>query len=221
MKNTIKKDFGLWIIILLPIAYLASIWQELPQKLPMHWNYKGEIDRYGDKFELLWISLGMPLGIYLIFLLVPIIDPKKSLDKMGKKYQSLKFLLTAFMSILALYIIYISKNQSLGNPNYIVLIIGALFMLLGNYFKTIQPNYFIGIRTPWTLESKEVWRTTHNLAGKLWFVGGLVIIILSLMLDKKLNFIIFLSITAIISIVPVVYSYILYKKNEDLPAGIK
>jgi len=117
------------------------------------------------------------------------------------------------MSVLALFIIYTAKNQSFANPNYILLLCGVLFILLGNYFKTIKANYFIGIRTPWTLENESVWKETHKLGGKIWFAGGLLVILSSLIFDERTNFIIFMTIIAVMVLVPVVYSYLLFKKQ--------
>jgi uncharacterized membrane protein len=85
-------------------------------------------------------------------------------------------------------------------------------MALGNYFKVIKQNYFLGIKTPWTLESEEVWKLTHILAGKLWILGGLLIVIFSLVIPEDINFYLFITITAIITIVPIVYSYLIFKK---------
>jgi hypothetical protein len=85
-------------------------------------------------------------------------------------------------------------------------------MVLGNYFKVIKQNYFLGIKTPWTLESEEVWKLTHILAGKLWIVGGLLIVIFSLVIPEDINFYLFITITSIITIVPIVYSYLIFKK---------
>jgi uncharacterized membrane protein len=209
----LKKELPLITIVLLPFIYLASIWNQLPEKVPMHWNIKGEIDRYGEKMELIIIPILLPLLVYIIFLVVPKIDPKNKLNKMGNKLQAIKVLLTTFMAILALFIIYSAKNQSFANPNYIILLIGVLYIILGNYFKTIKANYFIGIRTPWTLENETVWKKTHKLGGKLWFVGGIIIVLTSLILDKEPNVTVFLIITGIITIIPIVYSYIIFK-NE-------
>ena len=208
----LKREIPLIAIVLLPFIYLAYIWNELPEKVPMHWNIKGEIDRFGNKTELLLIPIFLPLLVYLIFLIVPKIDPKNKISKMGNKYQHIKILLTTFMSILALFIIYTAKNQSFANPNYIVLFIGILYIILGNYFKTIKANYFIGIRTPWTLENETVWKETHKLGGKMWFVGGIIVVTSSLILEKQLNFILFMIITGIIIIVPITYSYFKFKK---------
>lgn len=209
----LKKELPILAIVLLPFIYLGYVWNELPSKVPMHWNIKGEIDRYGDKSELIIIPFLLPLLVYLIFLVVPKIDPKNKLNQMGGKLQAIKFLLTTLMSILALFIIYTAKNQSFTNPNYIVIIIGVLFIVIGNYFKTIKPNYFIGIRTPWTLENETVWKKTHKLGGKMWFIGGILIVILSIILNKSLSFTIFMIITGVITIIPIAYSYLIYR-NE-------
>lgn len=210
----LKKELPLIAIVLLPFIYLAYIWNQLPERVPMHWNIKGEIDRYGEKMELIIIPILLPLLVYIIFLVIPKIDPKNKLNKMGNKLQTIKVLLTTFMSILALFIIYSAKNESFTNPNYIVLSIGVLYIILGNYFKTIKANYFIGIRTPWTLENETVWKKTHKLGGKLWFVGGIIVVLTSLILDKEPNVTVFLIITGIITIIPIVYSYIIFKKEK-------
>ena len=210
----LKKEIPILAIVALPFIYLAYIWKELPETVPMHWNITGEIDRYGDKSELIVIPFLLPLLVYIIFLVVPKIDPKNKLNKMGNKLQIMKFLLTTIMSILALLIIYSARNDSFLNSNYVVLLIGVLFIVSGNYFKTIKPNYFIGIRTPWTLESETAWKETHRLAGKLWFIGGIIVVFSSLIADQKANNMIFLTVTLIISIIPILHSYIVFKKEK-------
>jgi len=208
----LKNETPLIAIILLPFIYLAYIWNELPEKVPTHWNIKGEIDKFGDKSELLLIPILLPLSIYILFLIIPKIDPKNKITKMGSKYQHIKILLTTFMSVLALFIIYSAKNQSFANPNYIVLSIGISYIILGNYFKTLKANYFIGIRTPWTLENETVWKETHKLGGKMWFIGGIIVVISSLILEKQTNFTLFMVITGIITVIPIIYSYLIFNK---------
>ncbi len=211
MKINIQKELSLIAIVLAPFIYLASVWENLPNSVPLHWNIEGEIDRYGEKSELILIPILLPLLIYVIFTIVPLIDPKGKIQQMGNKYFMLKAAMTVFMSILAMIIIYAVKNETLYNPNYIVLLIGVLFIILGNYFKTLRANYFIGIRTPWTLENETVWKETHKLAGKIWFAGGLIVILSSLLLDNKANFNVFISIIVIISLIPVIYSFFKYR----------
>ena len=77
-----------------------------------------------------------------------------------------------------------------------------------------KPNYFIGIRTPWTLESEKVWTETHKLSGKMWFLGGIIVVIASLVLSNPSNFIMFLIVTGVITIIPIIYSYIIFNKEK-------
>lgn len=211
----LKNELPVIVIILTPFLYLAYIWNQLPERVPIHWNIHGQIDRYGDKLELLLIPIFLPLLVYLIFLLTPIIDPKRKIDMMGRKYRSLKLLMSTFMSVLAIYIIYAVKNQSLENQNFILLILGVLYIIIGNYFKTIRANYFIGIRTPWTLENETVWRDTHRMAGVLWFIAGFVVVVATLLLNREHGMIFFMIITGIITLVPVIYSYLRYSRLKS------
>lgn len=215
MKTSFKKELPTIILVILPFLYLAYVWNSLPKRVPVHWNVNGEIDGWGDKMQLISISFALPVLIYAIFLLVPIIDPKKRIKKMGSKYQQLKFILVLFMSALAVLIIYSAKNQSFNSIAYVFGIIGFLIMASGNYFKTIKPNYFIGIKTPWTLENETVWKETHSLAGKMWFVGGLAMVVVSFILKGKAHMVVYFSICAIISIVPIVFSYIRFKALKE------
>lgn len=208
-----KKEIPFLAIALIPFVYLIYIWNRLPEKVPMHWNGAGEIDRYGNKKELL-VTLFMLVGItYFVFLIIPSIDPKQKLQNMGNKLNNLRMILTLFMSGLAVFILY-SVQQKSSNPRFVFAIIGLLFAFLGNYFKTIKPNYFIGIRTPWTPENEEVWKKTHLMGGKLWFVGGLLMA-LTFLLPNEMQLYTFLGITAVITIVPIVYSYLEFKKIKN------
>jgi uncharacterized membrane protein len=212
MNKNLKKELPIIGFVLLPFIYLAYLWNSLPEKVPIHWDYKGEIDDWGTKYSLLGLIFLLPVFTYVLMLAIPKIDPKKRIELMGGKYYQIKLVLVCFMSVLALFIIHSSKSQTLSSPSIVFVLIGLLFMALGNYFKVIKQNYFLGIKTPWTLESEEVWKLTHILAGKLWIIGGLLIVILSLIIPENINFYFFLSITAIISIVPIVYSYFIFKK---------
>lgn len=211
----LKKEFPYVSIALLPFIYLAIIWNKLPQKVPMHMNMNGEVDRWGNRLELIFMLCIISGLTYIIFLFLPKIDPKQKLQNMGKKFDSLRLILTFFMSVLGIYILYTIQNQTSNinsKPDLFFPLIGLLFAFLGNYMKTVKPNYFIGIRTPWTLENEEVWRKTHLLGGKLWFIGGLLMT-LTYFLEPKLQFNVFIGITAVISIIPMVFSYLEFKKQ--------
>lgn len=208
-----KKELPYLFISLLPFAYLAYIWPSLPQKVPMHWNAAGEIDRWGDKSETLMIPILMTGLVYVLFLILPKIDPKGKLEKMGNKLNDFRLILTGFMSVLSLYVLYSIKTLN-ADPKLLFPLLGLLFAFLGNYMKTMKPNYFIGIRTPWTLENEEVWKKTHKMGGWLWFVGGLLMAF-SFLLDGKAQFYTFMTIIIVITVIPVTYSYIEFKKQKN------
>lgn len=216
MNSNLKKELPLVLLTIIPFLYLGYIWNSLSDKVPIHWNSAGEINRWGNKSELIIIPLLLPLLTYIIFYITPIIDPKRKLKSMGNKFYQLKFCIVLFMSVLALYILHSTKNQSFFSPNTMIMLIGLLFAMIGNYLPSVKANYFIGIKTPWTLENDTVWKKTHQLAGRLWFPGGLIIVILSFIIkDPKLMHIIFLTITGIIAIIPIVYSFIIFKKESQ------
>jgi uncharacterized membrane protein len=212
MNLEFKKELPLIGIVLTPFVYLAVIWNNLPEKVPVHWNYNGQIDRWGEKYTLIIIVFLFTIFLYVLMLIIPKIDPKKRLEVMGGKFYQLKFILLLFFSGLALIIVNISKNESLSNPGLINTLIGFLFIVLGNYFKVIQPNYFIGIRTPWTLENKEVWKSTHAFSGKLWMLGGVIIVLSGLLLSNKLLKYSLISVMVIIVVVPILFSYFKFKQ---------
>ena len=215
MKFNLKKELPLLLLSVLPLSFLAFVWNGLPERVPLQWGLNGEVNKYGDKMELLIIGL-LPIFLYALFLFIPMIDPKKRLEAMGNKFYSIRLITALFIAVLSSFIIYSVKEQSLGNPNYLFMIIGAFYVLLGNYFKTIKPNYFVGIRTPWTLENEEIWKNTHRLAGKLWVAGGLVIIISCFVLNEENALIVFFVITGIITLIPVIHSYLQFKKIASL-----
>ena len=214
MKLTLRKELPIIGIVLIPFVYLAFLWNTLPEKVPTHWNYKGEIDRWGDKYSLIGLLFLLPVLTYLLLLIIPKIDPKKRIGIMGGKYYQLKFIIVLLMSLLSLFIFYLTKNQSISNPNLIFALIGILIVVMGNYFKVIQPNYFLGIRTPWTLENKEVWKSTHTFASKLWVIGGLVIVLGGLILENDSFSVAFITLVIVLAVVPMVYSYIKFKEIE-------
>ena len=207
-----KKEVPFIFIALLPLIYLGFVWNILPDKIPMHWNASGEIDDWGKKIEIIIPLLIVSSVGYFTFLLAPDLDPKGNFDKMGRKLNNLRYIISIFMTLLGLFIVYSIQTLN-SNPNMVFVIIGLLFSFLGNYFKTIKPNYFIGIKTPWTLENEEVWKKTHLISGKLWFVGG-ILMGLTILLPNEFKFYTFIGIVAIISIIPIIFSYLEFKKIQ-------
>jgi uncharacterized membrane protein len=219
MKKFNSMDAAAVVIWLLPIAYIAYIYQSLPVSVPVHFGIDGNPDRYGGKEEFLATEgavMGAAALVYLLLKFLPAIDPKKYVKYGEPTFQKLALGLVLFISALTIAIAFATINHTFKIDKLILPIIGLLLAFMGNIMHSIRPNYFAGVRTPWTLEDNDTWRATHRLAGKLWFVGGIVITIAVLLLPAKAGMIIFMSMIAILVLVPVVYSYIYYRKHHPL-----
>jgi uncharacterized membrane protein len=208
----IKKEWFCLLLVATPFAYLASIWTELPQEVPLHWNLQGEIDRWGSKSDLLFVPVFTSLLVYVLFTLVPLIDPKKRIEEMGTTYGKLKLAIVATMSVLALALLYMSGVESSVSPRFVFFIVGLLFTVLGGFMKSIKPNYFIGIRTPWTLESPYVWEKTHKFGGVLFMLGGLVICALAVLASTETVLQLTIAIGLGIAFLLIIHSYLVYRR---------
>lgn len=209
-SKTIYRELFLIILTILPIVYMLINWSNLPDQLPTHFDLKGEANGYGSKLVFIYL----PLGLYLLLLVLPLIDPRKrNYEIFSDTYFKLRVILSLFIGIVDTIIIYNIlhgvEKMGLLLPSVVLL----LFTLFGNYLGNVRPNYFIGIKCPWTLNSDEVWIRTHKLAGKLWFWSGVVgLAALFIIKDPKLVLIPVLCITVII---PVVYAYIIHQKIQN------
>jgi uncharacterized membrane protein len=213
-----KKNIINWIAILtslLPFAYLAFIWNSLPDIVPVHFDLQMKPDRMGNKSEL-WIVTGILAGvsicIYFLMINIHRIDPKRKDETQSGTFNKLAFGLVIFLAALNSIIISSAKGN-LILQNLLFPLVGLLFAFLGNYINNIKPNYFAGIRLPWTLSDDENWRRTHHLAGKLWFSGGLLIAIISLLLPLRVVVTFFIAATVILVLIPAIYSYRFFKKQ--------
>jgi uncharacterized membrane protein len=215
MKKLLKETI-LWILILLPLVYLAKIWDKLPEIVPTHFNNNGIANGWSQKTTLLAIVFGMGVGFYFIMLIIPYLDPRKNLRQMGHKYYNIRFIITFFISLITIFIIYSSNGGSFKNPNTILLICGTIFIILGIIFFSIKPNNFIGFRTTWAMESDSNWNKTHQLAAPLLILGGGVLDACPIISPHKaVSPIIVLGIVAITMLTPIIYSYIVFKEEEQ------
>jgi uncharacterized membrane protein len=185
--------------------------------VPVHFGIDGKADGWSGKGSLWAMAAGIPLGLYALMLVIPVLDPKKRIGEMGVKYHHFRFILGAFFSAISGYILYVTRSGGDMNAGGLVAILGGFFAALGNYMQALRPNYFIGIRTPWTLESEEVWKSTHRLGGRMWMVGGVLLMVLGLLVKSGLWLLIPVMTVFITMVgVPVVQSYLLFREAARL-----
>lgn len=217
MKKFTYMDLAALVIWLLPAAYLTNIYSSLPATVPMHYGMDGKVNRYGDKSELIVlvsVLLFVGLLVYLLMKFLPSIDPKKQVKYGGETFRKIAFGIVLFVSALNIAILYAALHQNLPIDKIILPIIGLLFAFMWNMMNNIKPNYFAGVRTPWTLESEDNWRATHRVAGKLWFIGGIVLTIATLLLPSIAATIVFTSSILVLTFIPIIYSYVYYKSHQ-------
>lgn len=222
MKN-LKTIFLQMLFSLIPIIYYLSIWEDLPENVPTHYNIHNIPDNFGTRFELLsllLILIGITLGTSLLLLNIGKIDPKKQSIGNTRLVVKIAWALIIIMILISSYIVYSTENYAKStnseiSPKYIIALVGILFALIGNYMNNLKPNYFIGIRTPWTLHDDENWRKTHYLSSKIWFFGGLTLFVLSLFIPVQyISFLILIFIIPIAGL-PIFYSFYLFKKKQN------
>lgn len=206
-----------FIVMAIPWIYLAFIWNELPQSIPTHFSISGEPDKFGPKNEIIIAPITFTvIGILVYFILRNIhkIDPKKKYTSTTSSVLSkISVAMIILFCAISLFLCYWTlKGKTAGLP----LLFCALSLFLayiGNLMHSIKPNYFAGFRVPWTLENEENWRKTHQLASKIWFTGGIVLAITSLLLPLKVLIIVFISSVFVMTLIPVFYSYNIYRNS--------
>ena len=208
IKKNLKVLIITSIIILLPILAGLILWNQLPEKIPTHWNASGEIDGWSSKaFAVFGLPLLM-LGIQWLCVLGTAADPKKAAHP--QKVLQLVLWICPVISILMFTLTYIAALGGQVRMEMIMpVFVGLVLTIVGNYLPKCKQNYTIGIKIPWTLNNEENWNKTHRFAGWLWTVCGIVIMLTGIFG----GFWIFAIVVALMALAPILYSYILHRKG--------
>ncbi len=209
------KLIRLAIIAALILTFLITIivYPALPDQVVSHWNAAGQPDGSMSKFWGLMLIPIIMTGLVALFAIIPRIDPlRKSYDTFRNYYDGFVLLFVLFM--LAVQLMIISWNSGYHiSPNLLLpFLIGILFIYIGFLLDYAEQNWFVGIRTPWTLSSKTVWKKTHELGGKLFKISG-VICFAGLLFPHLAIWFILVPVLAT-AVVTIVYSYFVYTREE-------
>lgn len=218
MNSLLKKM--VWPLMAAPAIYLAIVWKSLPEKVAMHFTLKGEADRFGSRNELITTIIIMTVVNIIVYLLLTNIwriDPKKNAAENRNRIATIGFATVVLLSAVMCMIIYSASRGNISFSTGLIFSgVGLFLAILGNYLPNMKPNYFAGFRLPWTLENEENWRKTHQLAGRLWFGGGLILAVICLFLPAKAAIIVFFTIMVTITLIPCVYSFRLYRQQKNI-----
>jgi uncharacterized membrane protein len=208
-----SRWFGL---VAAALAVAMSVWAfpQLPPRVATHWNLQGTPDGFSGRGWAIAIVPIMLVIMTVIFNVLPKVDPRReNYQKFLSSYwlianAGIVFLLVAHGMILAA-----GMGMSIKIDRLMPLGVGLLFVFLGNYLTRVEPNWFVGIRTPWTLSSDAVWRKTHRTGGLLMVLGGVVLAI-SAFLPRPAFLALFVVTIIVVAVIPMVQSYVLWKREQ-------
>lgn len=204
------------LLVLSTIVLAYYFYQILPDQIITHWNAQGVADDWGSKTTHVILIPAITIGMYLLFKLLPKIDPKKlNYSQFSTAYKGLQVLLIAFFT--GMFIITSLVNLSYNIPigTVVSAIIGVLFIIIGIFMPKFKPNWFVGIKTPWTLSSEIVWKKTHKFGGYTFALAGVLFLLITFLPDYLYPYMFGLAILLALS--STIYSYFVYRnlKEED------
>jgi len=209
----IKKEVPHITLLVLLLLFMVIASPYLSDKLPTHWNIAGEIDNYQSKTEALALLGALNVGLYALLSFIPFVDPRKEkYAQFIKIYRLFKLLLIVFFGIVTVLILLSGLGYAVPMTIVMPLMVGGLFIFLGNYMGKIKQNYFLGIRIPWTLADEDNWNKTHRFGGKVFFVSGIVIV-LSGILTPAVAYQVLLGTILVIIFLPMIYSWNLARRK--------
>jgi uncharacterized membrane protein len=206
----------LFVLATVVAALLASAisYDRLPSEIPIHWNSSGEVD---DTMAKPWGPFFLPLmmlGAAALFLVLPRISPRGwDIDGKGRGFRAIVMSTLLFLLALHLGTLAFALGYPVSIPILVTMLAGLLFIILGNYLGKVQRNFFIGIRTPWTLADEDVWFRTHRIAGRLFVIAGIFILVAVPFAGERFAAALVVAGALTAALIPAIYSYVIYPKK--------
>ncbi len=205
-------------LTLLPCLIGLLLWNKLPAEMPLHWNIHGSADGSGGRFMAVF---GLPLillALHALVLWMTGLDKKNK--EQDKKVEAIIFWICPLISLAVSATVFAEGLGKRWNVlSAAALLVGAVSVILGNLMPKCRPNSTIGIRTPWTLADEGTWKAVHRFGGKLWVACGFLFLLVPLC-GRKLAFPVFIAVTAVIALVPVLYSWLYFRKHAEDKSGL-
>lgn len=207
------------VVAMVPLIYIGMKWSTIPGTVATHFDIHGQPDAFGDKMDIVWLSLFMVFTSLITYVMV--VNAHK-LDK--KRTKGIHSPLLDNIALGTVFFICIVNLAAIINSIYpgaqlldkmIIPAIGVFFVFIGNVMYNIKPNRFVGIRIPWTLNNDDNWKVTHRLGSKLFFVGGVFITLVALGYQAEIATMFLLGVVFIISVTTVLYSYLYHRKSQN------
>jgi uncharacterized membrane protein len=189
---------------------------QMPDPMAIHWDGQGQPNGFGSRFMGIWFTPLLAIGLILLLLGVPFIDPlKKNIDQFRNQYHIFILVVAVFCFVVQISTLLSNLDIKINLLIPLIPLIGGFIFYLGEMLEKAKQNYFIGVRTPWTLADESVWNETHRVAGRGLKISGLIAV-LSLVLPNKAIWLM-VGPALLVLLYSIVYSYFAYRKRH--PAG--
>jgi uncharacterized membrane protein len=213
-----------WIpLLIVAAAFIASavVYPGLPDRIPTHWNLAGQPDDWSNRTWGAWALPIFLLGMWALVQVLPRIDPRgANYAKFGGAFEGIIVSVMLFMLALHLVVLRASLGYAVQMQRIIPIGIGVLFIVIGNLLPRARPNWFVGIRTPWTLSSDRVWEKTHRFGGRVFVVAGILITIAGFLLAQWAHAVLFTVVLTCAATV-LIYSYLEWKREQPVSGAVK
>lgn len=215
MKWSWKREAPHLVLVAAIVISSAVAWPFVEEPVPVHWNARGEVDGYGSRFEALGIMPMVVVGLYLLLAFIPRIDPARAnYASFAGSYSVIRLVTLVTMAAIQAALIAAAFGYA-DAPGWLIPAgIGVMFIVLGNVMGKIRPNYFAGIRTPWTLASVRSWDATHRLGGRVFAGAGVLLIAMAVV---RQEWFVIAGLVAMFAGLgwTVVYSYLVWKRDPE------
>lgn len=201
------------VFFLVAVGVAGWLYPELPAQVPSHWDLHGNVN---DTLPRFWAAAApalVILGLALLSVVLPRISPRRfEIAPFARAWDIVMLATQGVMLVTGLSALLAGAGYAMPMPMIALLSVGVLYMVFGNYMGKLRRNFFIGIKTPWTLASQAVWERTHRLAGWLFMLAGAVAIVAAL---AGLPAWVVLAVLLGAALYPCVYSYVIYRRLEQ------
>jgi uncharacterized membrane protein len=217
----VRRELPSWILLALAFAAAALTWGRAPARVPVHWDIHGHADRYGGRFEGLLLVPIIAVAVYLLLRFLPRADPgRANYARFAGAYDVIRVALLVFMLAVQAMTLAPLYGLRLNLAAAVPALVGVLFLVLGATMGKLRPNWFVGIRTPWTLSSKTAWVRTHRVGGWLFAASGAATLAASFVAPAW-TWLVMLAGGLVATVGSVVYSYVVWRGAGDHvpPAG--
>ena len=213
MKNK-KLIVLMWLFALIPPVLILALWSRLPARVPVNWGFNGQVT-YGSKTSILTMAALSPL-IALMLQVLPKVDPKKrNYAKFQSLYDGFTVVILAFLGLITCMVLLETFRPGTLNVGRVVMAgVSVLFLVIGCILGKVKPNWFMGIRTPWTLSDPDVWNKTHRMGGWVFFLSGAVTLVLSFLATERLCVTVMMLTMLGGMVLTVVMSFLWYKARQ-------